>query len=304
MGTALINPQKSCALNEEGFAFPCGQNLEAELERLLAEGDPLKIAAFLAKHPGFLLHQANEKLNLRLQTIYAGAPATDSLQAPQTRLLQDIHYLCRLDHNLRTLPLPVLYQNRKQLVQQINSLVPKKNEQLRAEAHRRILRRLVHRHLNEQCQWLRNKETQISRGLERALNNLFYEGFQIENEHPRYLEDTIRYALPVLEQLGPYLQEVSNLSHQAVLLASTRIGRTNPTLNALAAQINTQGQMAPLTSNSGINSTLETYGAVYEHLLETPATKAIETEIKREKHREAVDLSYLPYHPLLHAGNE
>ena len=208
-----------------------------------------------------------------------------------------------MDHNLRTLPLPALYENRKQLVQEIASLIPKKNQHLRSEAHRRILRRLVHRHLNE-YQWLRTKEAQISRGLERALNNLFYEAFQIENENPRHLEDAVRYALPVLEQLGPYLQEVANLSHRAVMLASSQIGGRSPALNTLAKQINAQGQLAPLTSNAGINSTVETYSSVYEHLLESPATQAVKAEIKREKRREAIDRSYLPYHPLLHTGND
>ena len=300
MSTFLINPQKPRALGQDIPFLKNNQNLEAELEQLLAEGDPSKIALFLEKHPGFLLQHANERIHRRLQAIYAGPPATDQLQPAQTRLLQDIEYLYRLDRQLLNLPLSDIYESRREITGDINSLVPKKNERLRLEARNRILRRLIHRHLNEQCQWLKSKEQQISQGLDKALNALFYEGFQIEQENPRYLEDAIRYTLPVLEQLGPYLQQVSDLSHHAVLLAG-RVGRTNP---VPAKQINAQGRTAPLISNAGITSTLDIYSTVYEKLLERPAQQIIHKEIKHEKRREAAELSYLPYHPTLHAGNQ
>lgn len=182
MSTSLINPQKPRALSQEIPFLKNNQNLEAELEQLLAEGDPSKIALFLEKHPGFLLHHANERIHRRLQAIYAGPPATDELQPAQTRLLQDIEYLYRLYRQLLNLSLPDIYESRREITGDINSLVPKKNERLRLEARNRILRRLIHRHLNEQCQWLKSKEQQISQGLDKALNALFYEGFQIEQE--------------------------------------------------------------------------------------------------------------------------
>ena len=303
MTPSLINPQKPSTLNQDLPVFGNAHSLETELQQYLTEGDPSKIAVFLQKHPGFLLHRADETLNLQLQAIYTDPLAASSLGPAQDRLLQDIHYLCRLDHQLATLSLPGIYQSRKEVVNEITSLIPKKNYQLRQEAHNRIVRRLTSRHLNEQCRWLQAKEAQITQGLEKALSHLFYEGFQIENENPRYLESAIRYTLPVLEHLGPHLQKVADLSQRAVLLA-TQIGRVSPALATRTNQINTQGQLAPLRSNAGISSTIEIYSSVYEHLLERPLGKAIQQEIQRDKHKEAAELAYLPYHPLLHGRNQ
>jgi hypothetical protein len=299
MEASLINPQKPSALNKALFIDSRQQ--DQELQQLLKKGDASKVTIFLKKHPAFLLHRADEKLKNRLVQIYRTPVAQETLNSGQIRLLQDVQYLCRLDHQLQTLPLPAIHEAPKNLVQEINSLVPKKNRQLRQEARSRIIRRLVRRHLNEQCLWLKGKEAQITFGLEKALSNLFDVAFQIENENPKFLENSIRYTLPVLEQLGPHLQQVANLSQRAVQLA-TQVGRTAPTLNALTNRIFTQARLAPIRSNASITPTIDTYNNVYQQLLQQPVERAIRQEIRRETAKETADLSHLPYHPLLHGG--
>lgn len=301
METSLINPQRPNALNNEIPMSINSAQLEHQLQQLLEQRQGSKVALFLQKHAGFVLHRADEKLNQQLKQIYATPDPQQALNPAQIRLLQDVQYLCRLDRQLQTLPLRAIYQAPKNVVQEINSLVPKKNRQLRQEAHSRIIRGLVRRHLNEQCLWLKSKEAQITYGLEKALSNIFDVEFQIENENPKFLENSIRYTLPALEQLGPYLQQVANLSQRAVQLA-TQIGRTAPTLNPLTNRINTQARLAPIRSNATIAPTIDTYNNVYQHLLQQPVERAIQQEIRRETAKEMADVSHLPYHPLLHGG--
>jgi hypothetical protein len=301
METSLVNPQKPRALNQEVPIFIDFKQLDHELQQLLAAANPSQIALFLEKHPGFLLHRADDKLNGQLKKIYAAPSATNSLNPSQIHLLQDVEYLCQLDQKLQTRSLPFIYLGRKGMVEEINSLIPKKNQRLRQQAHNRIILRLVRRHLKEQCPWLKSKETQITQGLENALSNLFYQGFQIENENPKFLEASICYTLPVLEQLGPHLQEVSNLSHRAVLLAA-QIGRATPALAGVTKRINSQGQLGSIRSSAGITSTIDTYSTVYQRLLQRPVERAIQQEIRREILKETAELSHLPYHPFLHGG--
>ena len=149
METSSINPQKPGTLSHEVPIFVDVQQLDHELQQLLAHADPSKISLFLEKHPGFLLHRADDKLNSQLKEIYAAPSAKNSLNPAQIHLLQDIEYICRLDQKLQMRSLPFIYHGRKAMVEEINSLIPKKNQQLRQQAHNRITLRLVRRHLND-----------------------------------------------------------------------------------------------------------------------------------------------------------
>ena len=331
----LINPQKPTHLNHHipSFNRPAKRaKLQAQLEQLLSENhadnhpqttqaSQTRLANFLEKEIPFVFSSATEALNTQLQQIFSrpAAKAPFPLSPNQIRILQDIGYLGRLDSQLRSRSLPALYRYRRLLTKEINELLPRKNFELRRAAHEHITRRIIERYLDENCAWLRHQEKQLRNSLQKALNQLFFQSFEIENENPKYLDNTIRYTIPVLEQLGPFLQKITNLAERGQKLADTAreittaassAARPNPLPPALRPLIATQARRAnalarissnaPLKANAGLYHTVDTYARIYADLLQKPVAHLFKVEIQKEKRENEAEIAHLPYHPLIH----
>ena len=340
--TSLFNAQKPYHLNQH---FPplnrpaSRAKLEAELGRLLTAAAPItgnakepraesakgKLALFLEKEITFIFSKATEELNTKLKEIFRRRPTDKlpTLSPDQIRVLQDISYLGRLDRELCKHSLPSLYHNPSLLTQEINQLLPRKNSQLRKAAHERITRRIIERYLNENCAWLRNQEKRLQASLQRALNQLFFQCFEIENENPKYLDNTVRYALPVLEQLAPFLQKITDLAQQGLVLANTAkqitasgnsAARPNPLPRGArpvlaansrrATRLATISANAPLNATAGIHHTVDTYARIYVELLQKPVTDLFKGQTQKEKRQLEAEIAHLPYHPHLHSPIE